>query len=237
MYIFEYIFLLQRVQCGSHFSVASTEDNELYYWGLRFKNPTSLYIEDNDSHSSTNGSLVNTGDLRLESITPRKAAGGHSRQNSLSSLHEIANEKSGKSHSRQASLSSVMDDYSQKDKENMLRRDSGNHSRHASCTDLRRENGSLTKLVSSSSLGDNSKETVSKKDSGNSSRHSSTVDLKKDYGSQSKLVTSANARENTQKDHKTHSRQSSLTSVSSNASNPIGNSREEGMFYKEACII
>jgi hypothetical protein len=49
-------------------------------------------------------------------------------KNSLSSLHEIANEKSGKSHSRQASLSSVMDDYSQKDKENMLRRDSGNHS-------------------------------------------------------------------------------------------------------------
>jgi hypothetical protein len=73
------------------------------------------------SHSSTNSSLVNTGDLRLESITPRKAAGGHSRQNSLSSLHEIANEKSGKSHSRQASLSSVMDDYSQKDKENMLK--------------------------------------------------------------------------------------------------------------------
>jgi hypothetical protein len=63
--------------------------------------------------------------------------------------------------------------------------------------------------------GENSKETVSRKDSGNSSRHSSTVDLKKDYGSQSKLVTSANARENTQKDHKTHSRQSSLTSVSS----------------------
>jgi hypothetical protein len=43
--------------------------------------------------------------------------------------------------------------------------------------------------------------------------------------------------ENTQKDRKTHSRQSSLTSVSSIASNPIGNSREEGMFYKEACII
>lgn len=237
MYIFEYIFLLQRVQCGSHFSVASTEDNELYYWGLRFKNPTSLYIEDNDSHSSTNGSLVNTGDLRLESITPRKAAGGHSRQNSSSSLHEIANEKGGKSHSRQASLSSVVDDFSQKDKENMLRRDSGNHSRHASCTDLRRENGSLTKLVSSSSQGENCKETVSRKDSGNSSRHSSTVDLKKDYGSQSKLVTSANAKENTQKDRKTHSRQTSLTSVSSIASNPNGNSREEGMFYKETCII
>lgn len=208
------------MQCGHHYTVASTEDNELYYWGLRFKNPTSFYLEDNDSHSSTNGSVINTGDCRLESITPRKAAGGHSRQNSSLSVNEIiTSDKGSKSlHTRQLSHGSGMDSFLQKDKETMLRRDSGNHSRHASSTDLRRESGSLTKLQSSPSVGENS---AAKRDSGNSSRHASSVDLRKDYGSQSKLATS-----------KTHSRQTSLTSVSSIVSNKdsLNHSKEEGNF-------
>ncbi|CAC5359325.1 Serine/threonine-protein kinase nekl-2,Probable serine/threonine-protein kinase nek3,Serine/threonine-protein kinase Nek1,Serine/threonine-protein kinase Nek6,Serine/threonine-protein kinase Nek7,Serine/threonine-protein kinase Nek8,Serine/threonine-protein kinase Nek11,Serine/threonine-protein kinase Nek3,Serine/threonine-protein kinase Nek4,Serine/threonine-protein kinase Nek9,Serine/threonine-protein kinase Nek5 [Mytilus coruscus] len=212
---------VNRVQCGHHYTVASTEDNELYYWGLRFKNPTSFYLEDNDSHSSTNGSVINTGDCRLESITPRKAAGGHSRQNSSSSVNEmITSDKGGKSlHTRQLSHGSGMDSFLQKDKETMLRRDSGNHSRHASSTDLRRESGSLTKLQSGSNVGENS---ATKRDSGNSSRHASSVDLRKDYGSQSKLATSNN---------KTHSRQTSLTSVSSivSSKDPLSNSKEEGV--------
>ncbi|CAG2247837.1 Probable serine/threonine-protein kinase nek3 [Mytilus edulis] len=210
---------VNRVQCGHHYTVASTEDNELYYWGLRFKNPTSFYLEDNDSHSSTNGSVINTGDCRLESITPRKAAGGHSRQNSSSSVNElITSDKGSKSlHTRQLSHGSGMDSFPSKDKETMLRRDSGNHSRHASSTDLRRESGSLTKLQSSPSVGENS---AAKRDSGNSSRHASSVDLRKDYGSQSKLATS-----------KTHSRQTSLTSVSSIVSNKdsLNHSKEEGV--------
>ncbi|XP_071139970.1 uncharacterized protein [Mytilus edulis] len=210
---------VNRVQCGHHYTVASTEDNELYYWGLRFKNPTSFYLEDNDSHSSTNGSVINTGDCRLESITPRKAVGGHSRQNSSSSVNEIiTSDKGSKSlHTRQLSHGSGMDSFLQKDKETMLRRDSGNHSRHASSTDLRRESGSLTKLQSSTSVGENS---AAKRDSGNSSRHASSVDLRKDYGSQSKLATS-----------KTHSRQTSLTSVSSIVSNKdsLNHSKEEGV--------
>ncbi|VDI36377.1 NIMA (never in mitosis gene a)-related kinase [Mytilus galloprovincialis] len=202
---------VNRVQCGHHYTVASTEDNELYYWGLRFKNPTSFYLEDNDSHSSTNGSVINTGDCRLESITPRKAAGGHSRQNSSSSVNEIiTSDKGSKSlHTRQLSHGSGMDSFLQKDKETMLRRDSGNHSRHASSTDLRRESGSLTKLQSSPSVGENS---AAKRDSGNSSRHASSVDLRKDYGSQSKLATSVESGGGV-KQSPSHQRQTSVDSA------------------------
>lgn len=216
-------FLIQRVQCGNHYTVASTEDNELYYWGLRFKTPSPI-IQEDDSYSSTNGSVINTGDLRLESITPRKASDGHSRQNSTSntsvkghsrqnstssivakdhsrqnstsSINEIVSEKGGKSHSRQLSLGSVTDSFNQKDKETMLRRDSGNHSRHASSSDLR-------------------------------SNQASSVDLRKDHGSQSKLGSGGNIRDPV----KTHSRQTSLTSAAGIVGSREQLSKDEGITY------
>ena len=76
----------QRVQSGEHYTVASTHKNELLYWGLRFKEP-GPYMEDSESKSSTNGSLMNKDDLRVESVTPRNAS--HSRQTSISSVNSL----------------------------------------------------------------------------------------------------------------------------------------------------
>lgn len=62
--------------------MASTNQNEIYYWGLRFKDPNSLSTADElDSKSSAVGSSKD--DIRVESVTPRNAK--HSRQNSSTS--------------------------------------------------------------------------------------------------------------------------------------------------------
>lgn len=88
-------FLLQRVQCGNHYTVCSTTSNELYYWGLRNKTPLQMYLQDNDSKSSTTDSFVNNNDLRLESVTPRSGTtkAGHSRQPSLTSVTSATSNK------------------------------------------------------------------------------------------------------------------------------------------------
>eukprot|EP00105_Crassostrea_gigas_P014523 XP_011431211.1 PREDICTED: uncharacterized protein LOC105330955 isoform X2 [Crassostrea gigas] len=80
--------VVNRVQCGNHYTVCSTTSNELYYWGLRNKTPVQTYLQDNDSKSSTTDSFVNNNDLRLESVTPRSGTtkASHSRQPSLTSV-------------------------------------------------------------------------------------------------------------------------------------------------------
>ncbi|XP_053387860.1 uncharacterized protein LOC123541853 [Mercenaria mercenaria] len=71
-----------RVQCGDHYTVASTDQNEIYYWGLRFKDPsTQSTTDEHDSRSSLTGSHKD--DMRVESVTPRNAS--HSRQMSNTS--------------------------------------------------------------------------------------------------------------------------------------------------------
>ncbi|XP_048236777.1 uncharacterized protein LOC124117551 isoform X2 [Haliotis rufescens] len=87
---------VNRIQCGEHFTVASTRDHELYYWGLRFKMPSQQAVEDNTSRSSTNGSITNVSssviskdDIRLESITPRKASASNSRTHSSASVNSL----------------------------------------------------------------------------------------------------------------------------------------------------
>uniref|UniRef100_A0A2C9JNN1 non-specific serine/threonine protein kinase n=1 Tax=Biomphalaria glabrata TaxID=6526 RepID=A0A2C9JNN1_BIOGL len=44
--------VVNRVQCGDHYTVASTKDHELFYWGLRY----NCSSEDTTSHSSCNES-------------------------------------------------------------------------------------------------------------------------------------------------------------------------------------
>ncbi|XP_069103120.1 uncharacterized protein [Argopecten irradians] len=113
--------VINRVQCGDHYTAASTVSNELYYWGLRFKVPSpsqSNMTKDNDSCSSTNGSVINRDDIRLESVTPREATrddiqtesitprrGSHSRQASLTSISSLTKE-SGLLSSRDVTLES-----------------------------------------------------------------------------------------------------------------------------------
>ncbi|KAL3886394.1 hypothetical protein ACJMK2_026392 [Sinanodonta woodiana] len=90
--------IVNRVQCGEHYTVASTQNNELYYWGLRFKVPSSYTtVDDSESRSSTNGSLVNKDDLRVESVTPRNSSAGHSRHPSIASVTSNASNKDGSS--------------------------------------------------------------------------------------------------------------------------------------------
>lgn len=75
--------------------MCSTTSNELYYWGLRNKIPLQMYLQDNDSKSSTTDSFVNNNDLRLESVTPRSGTtkAGHSRQPSLTSVTSATSNK------------------------------------------------------------------------------------------------------------------------------------------------
>ncbi|XP_052219827.1 uncharacterized protein LOC127837054 isoform X2 [Dreissena polymorpha] len=70
-----------RVQCGEHYTVASTNMNEIYYWGLRFKHTTLISPATNDMDSSIYSR--NKDDMRVESVTPRNA--GHGRQPSSTS--------------------------------------------------------------------------------------------------------------------------------------------------------
>ncbi|XP_060073259.1 uncharacterized protein LOC132553034 [Ylistrum balloti] len=95
--------VINRVQCGDHYTAASTVNNELYYWGLRFKVPSSQsYVnKDNDSCSSINGSVINKDDIRLESVTPREATRDDV------PLESVTPRKGSTSHSRQASLTSI----------------------------------------------------------------------------------------------------------------------------------
>lgn len=97
--------VVNRVQCGNHYTVCSTTSNELYYWGLRNKTPLQTYLQDNDSKSSTTDSFVNNNDLRLESVTPRSGTtkASHSRQPSLTSVTSATSNKD----SMQGSQSSV----------------------------------------------------------------------------------------------------------------------------------
>lgn len=132
------ILMLQRVQCGEHYTVASTTDSELYYWGLRFKNSLATTVDNHDdygSHASIGsnankddlkidslnvGSQDNKDDLRLESITPRQASQGHSRQNSLNigsqdntddmRLESVTPRQVSQGHSRQNSINNETQD-------------------------------------------------------------------------------------------------------------------------------
>nr|XP_022295350.1 serine/threonine-protein kinase Nek9-like isoform X1 [Crassostrea virginica] len=99
--------VVNRVQCGDHYTVCSTTSNELYYWGLRNKTPLQGYPQDNDSKSSTTDSFVNNNDLRLESVTPRSGVTkAHSRQASITSVTSVTSNKD----SMQGSQSSVQGD-------------------------------------------------------------------------------------------------------------------------------
>ncbi|CAG5117686.1 unnamed protein product [Candidula unifasciata] len=44
--------IVNHVQCGEHFTVASTKDHELYYWGLRYTAPPVARFADSASQSS-----------------------------------------------------------------------------------------------------------------------------------------------------------------------------------------
>ncbi|XP_062601424.1 uncharacterized protein LOC134263131 isoform X2 [Saccostrea cucullata] len=82
--------VVNRVQCGDHYTVCSTTSNELYYWGLRNKTPVSGLPQDNDSKSSTTDSFVNNNNMRLESVTPRSGVTkAHSRQASITSVTSV----------------------------------------------------------------------------------------------------------------------------------------------------
>lgn len=62
--------------------MASTDQNEIYYWGLRFKDPSAMSTTDElDSRTSLNSNHKD--DIRVESVTPRNAS--HSRQASNTS--------------------------------------------------------------------------------------------------------------------------------------------------------
>ncbi|KAL4216374.1 hypothetical protein ACF0H5_024101 [Mactra antiquata] len=72
-----------RVQCGEHYTVASTDQNEIYYWGLRFKDPSLPTADELASQTSLtggqevtseNGSNNNKDDVRVESVTPRNGS-------------------------------------------------------------------------------------------------------------------------------------------------------------------
>ncbi|XP_021355161.1 uncharacterized protein LOC110451456 [Mizuhopecten yessoensis] len=95
--------VINRVQCGDHYTAASTINNELYYWGLRFKVPSSQtsVVKDNDSCSSINGSIINKDDIRLESVTPREATRDDV------AMESVTPRKGSASHSRQASITSI----------------------------------------------------------------------------------------------------------------------------------
>ena len=88
------IMFWQRVQCGDHYTVSSTDQSEIYYWGLRFKDPTGSNSaqpprgrEDSESRSSVGEGGANRDDMRIESVTPRNAS--HSRQPSTASAISI----------------------------------------------------------------------------------------------------------------------------------------------------
>ncbi|XP_052802250.1 serine/threonine-protein kinase Nek9-like [Mya arenaria] len=72
-----------RVQCGEHYTVASTNENEIYYWGLRFKDPSTVSQATDDLGSRSSVADGKKDDMRVESVTPRNA--GHSRQLSTTS--------------------------------------------------------------------------------------------------------------------------------------------------------
>ncbi|XP_041376669.1 uncharacterized protein LOC121389122 [Gigantopelta aegis] len=82
---------VNRVQCGKYYTVVSTKNHELYYWGLRFTSPSPSIHDDTTSQSSIAGSeasmsaAVSRDDIRLESVTPRAA--GHSRNSSATSTN------------------------------------------------------------------------------------------------------------------------------------------------------
>ena len=79
LYIILLIKQLQRVKCGEFYTVASSVDNELLFWGTRFKQPLD-------------GS---TGAARLLQQTTRRQneAKRHSRQESSTSVSSVASLK------------------------------------------------------------------------------------------------------------------------------------------------
>lgn len=93
-----------RVQCGEHYTVASTDQNEIYYWGLRFKDPSTLSTTTDDLDSRSSLMAGQKEDMRVESVTPRN--GTHSRQASIASGTSLSSLKD-----------SNIDDVSNTDKE------------------------------------------------------------------------------------------------------------------------
>ncbi|GFO11680.1 serine/threonine-protein kinase nek8 [Plakobranchus ocellatus] len=49
---------VSHVQCGDHYTIASTRDHKLYYWGLRYMLPPPTRVEDTTSQSSCNDSAT-----------------------------------------------------------------------------------------------------------------------------------------------------------------------------------
>ncbi len=76
------VLTLQRVQCGEYFTVAGTTDNDLLFWGTRFKTPPKL----DDSF----GNSKPWDDLRVQSATSTRS---HSRQNSTASMASVTSVK------------------------------------------------------------------------------------------------------------------------------------------------
>ncbi|KAK3766064.1 hypothetical protein RRG08_002301 [Elysia crispata] len=50
--------IVTHVQCGDHYTIASTKCHELFYWGLRYILPPSHRLEDTTSQSSCNDSAT-----------------------------------------------------------------------------------------------------------------------------------------------------------------------------------
>ena len=92
--------LLQHVLCGEYFSVAGTTDNDLLFWGIRFKSPPQVQEE-------TNGK-PQPWELQQESRT---------RQTSTASAGSSGSQARDTSRGRQRSRESLVDASRDGDKE------------------------------------------------------------------------------------------------------------------------
>ena len=84
--------MFQRVQCGEHYTVAGTVDNDILYWGTRFKHPPKL----DESWSSGGGSRVKRSESCPEPSSSSPKRSSHSRQASATSLSSVKEEGAGR---------------------------------------------------------------------------------------------------------------------------------------------
>ena len=104
--------IVTHVQCGDHYTLASTRGHELFYWGLRYTLPPSSRLEDTTSQSSCNDSATfATGSSkdrsREENLSNHLssngsgAAAGPSQENSGETKHELHDREGGATTSSQ----------------------------------------------------------------------------------------------------------------------------------------
>ncbi|CAH1787997.1 unnamed protein product [Owenia fusiformis] len=74
---------VQRVQCGELYTVVSTTDNELYFWGTRYKTPLP---------SGSNGTLESQKSIE-SGVSEGNEKKGHSRQASITSVNSLNSTK------------------------------------------------------------------------------------------------------------------------------------------------